>query len=102
MTVRELQNRMDSREFAEWIAFTQLDPFTEERADLRAGIVASTFANANLGKNQQPFKPSDFMPKYGEQVKQEMSPDDIWAKLMVFTRRHNKAQAKKRERGGVS
>ena len=47
---------------AEWIALDRVDPFGEWRADLRAGIVASTLANANRGKDTKVFAPKDFMP----------------------------------------
>ncbi len=48
---------------AEWIAYNQLEPIGEERADLRAGIIASTVANVHRGKRKA-FKASDFMPKF--------------------------------------
>lgn len=42
-----------------------MEPRGEERADLRAGIIASTIANANRDpKKTKPFKPGDFMPKF--------------------------------------
>lgn len=56
-----------SRELTEWAAFLQLEPHGEDRADLRAGIVASTIANANRKKGTRAFKPSDFMPKFEQQ-----------------------------------
>jgi alpha-D-ribose 1-methylphosphonate 5-triphosphate synthase subunit PhnH len=63
MTVRQLLDSLDSRELSEWIAFhTHIEPIGETRADLRTGIVASTLANVNRGKNQQPYKAIDFMP----------------------------------------
>lgn len=43
------------------MGFFKIDPFGEGRADLRMGIIASTIANVNRGK-QKPFKPADFMP----------------------------------------
>lgn len=49
------------------MAYYQLEPFGEERDDLRSGIIASTIANANRGKGQKPFKPSDFMPSVQEE-----------------------------------
>ena len=67
----ELSRRISERELAEWIAYYGLEPWGEERADLRAGIVASTVANTNRGGNNRAHKPSDFMPKFdltGEQV----------------------------------
>ena len=53
---------MDSYELQEWIEYSKVEPL-EYRADLRAGIVASTLANVNRGKNQKAFKPEDFMPE---------------------------------------
>ena len=62
MTVRELLQRMGSDELSEWMAFYQLEPFGDYRADYRAGVVASTFANAHRAKDASPFRPEDFMP----------------------------------------
>lgn len=58
--------RIDSRELTEWFAYAQVEPFGEARADLRAGIVASTVANTarDTKKRQEPFKPSEFMPSF--------------------------------------
>ncbi len=62
----ELLARSSSRELTEWMAYFQLDPFGEERADLRAGIVASTVANSQRGRKGVAFKPKDFMPKFSD------------------------------------
>ena len=67
-SVAELLERLSSRELAEWMAFAQLEPFGEERADLRSAIVASTMANAWRGKRQGPFTPKDFMPRFDPKV----------------------------------
>ncbi|WP_444541694.1 phage tail assembly protein T [Andreprevotia chitinilytica] len=39
-----------------------MEPWDEERADLRAGIVASTLANCHRAEGIDPFTPLDFMP----------------------------------------
>lgn len=62
MTARELLKRMGSDELSEWMAFYQLEPFGDYRADYRSGVVASTFANAHRAKDASPFRPEDFMP----------------------------------------
>lgn len=64
MTVEEMLTRMSSRELTEWMAYAQLEPFGEARGDLRAGIVASTIANANRDAKKQPhpYTPHQFMP----------------------------------------
>ena len=62
MPVRELLSRVGSDELTEWMAFYQLEPFGEVRADLRSGVVAATFANAHRTKDARAFTPEDFMP----------------------------------------
>jgi len=57
-------------ELAEWMAYEELEPFGEARADMRAGIIAATFANVHRRKGARPFKPIDFMPKFDRQPEQ--------------------------------
>jgi hypothetical protein len=57
---------MSSREFAEWMAYYALEPWGEERADLRAGIVAAAAIAPWTKKGSTPPRPSDFMPKFGQ------------------------------------
>ncbi len=59
-------SQMDARELAEYMAFDLIEPVGELRADMRAGIVASTIANCNRGRGQSAFSPSDFMPYFKE------------------------------------
>lgn len=62
LPVREMLASMGSDELTEWMAYYQLEPFGDYRADYRSGVVASTFANAHRPKDAGPFKPEDFMP----------------------------------------
>jgi len=55
----------------EWIAFHSLEPWGEERADLRAAIVASTIANVNRAKGQPAFKVADFMPEFDRAARRQ-------------------------------
>ena len=71
MPVREMLARMGSDEFSEWLAFYQLEPFGDYRADYRSGVVASTFANAHRAKDASPFRPEDFMPFMEKQAIQQ-------------------------------
>ena len=64
-TVRELLERLDAQELAEWTAYADLEPWGEERADLRSGIHAAATVNLWRGKGQRPAQASDFMPKFG-------------------------------------
>lgn len=59
---RELLRRLTARELAEYEELYRIDPWGPARADLAAGIVASTIANVNRDpKRGEPFRPSDFM-----------------------------------------
>lgn len=65
--------RCDSREFSEWQAFYGIEPWGEERADLRMGIMASVIANAHRDpKKSRPFKPRDFMPNFDPPKQQDV------------------------------
>ena len=87
---------MPYAEFIQWIARYQLSPFGDERADLRAGIVASTVANCHATRRSKAFEPADFMPKFEGSAKrgtERMSDAEMAAKFAAFAKRHN-ARAK--------
>ena len=83
MTVGELLERIEARELTEWMAFYQLEPFGEQRADLRAGIVTAMIANVNRDKKKRrkPHKPQDFMPQF-DRPQRAASWDEIKRGLM--------------------
>lgn len=63
MPVRMMLAQMSSADLTEYMAFEQIDgPIGEMRADLRAGIVASTVANHSMSPPRTPSRPADFMP----------------------------------------
>lgn len=66
----ELLARISSRELTEWMLYYQVEPFGEERGDLRSAVVAATVANTQRGKKGRPFKPAAFMPQF-EKARQE-------------------------------
>ena len=53
-------NEIPMRLFLEWVAYFHVEPFGEERDDLRTGILASTMANVMSTKGKS--VPMDFMP----------------------------------------
>ena len=61
MSVRQLLASMDSCEITEWIAYDQLEPFGEQREDLRVGQICSTVANHSFSPPTKPRKPTDYM-----------------------------------------
>ena len=64
--VDALLSSLSSRQLTEWMAYDQLEPFGERRADLRMAVLASLIANANRDpdKRREPFTPADFMPRF--------------------------------------
>lgn len=87
MTVREAQQRIDAREFAEWIAYSNINPFGEWRGDLRMAITTATIANANRGKKVRRYKPKDFMPQFH---KPKQTSVEMFSVLKQFTAAHRK------------
>ncbi len=83
MTVGELLNRANSRELTEWRAYYSLEPFGEERADLRAGIIAATIANIYRDKNTKAYKPVDFIPQFDKPKQQD------WQSMLAQVRMIN-------------
>lgn len=72
-SVREVEATMSSHEIAEWMAYYRINPWGEDRADLRSGVVASTIANVNRDPNKgRPFSPRDFMPYHQKQEQDRM------------------------------
>lgn len=57
MTVSELDSRMSSREFAEWMVYSQIEPFGPVRQDYHASLISTVIANSNGSK----MKPEDFI-----------------------------------------
>lgn len=64
--VDAMLRKISSRQLTEWMAFSKLEPFGEERADLRMGILAALIANVNRDPKKQPapYEPDDFMPNF--------------------------------------
>lgn len=70
MSVKRAQREVDSAEFAEWMAYAEVEPFGPEREDQRAGIVAALIANVNRDskKRPEPYDVEDFLPRWETRV----------------------------------
>ena len=74
---------MSGLEFAEWLAFYSLEPFGEERGDLRMGILASLYANAHRDtRKAKTYEPKDFIPTFNEPA-QSMEEQMAIAQMMA-------------------
>lgn len=80
---------MSSQEFAEWMAFFQLQPFGEWRSDFRNANLMALITNVmTRSKDSDPVKPAqDFMPDFvkalDEAEEQEQIPEHerLWQKI---------------------
>lgn len=77
--MRELLARLDSRELAEWLAFYNLEPFGDVRADYRSAIIAQQVHNGNCTRRSDMRKVDAFLPV--KQRKRPMTFKDIGAML---------------------
>jgi len=71
-----------------WEAYYRIDPWGEERADIRSAIIAYTFALAHSKRGRKP-KLVDFMPNY-ERVENRRSgmPDKQFAANLLKIFKH--------------
>ena len=58
MTVADLAERMTAAEEAHWIALYKLDPWGEQRDDMRSALISQLIHNSN---SRKPKKLEDFM-----------------------------------------
>src|SRR5688572_19982987 len=78
MTLDELGRRMSSRELSEWMAFDSIEPIdSDKRAELSAGIIASTLANCHLKRGAKALRPVEFMPDWDGTRKASQSADEM-------------------------
>jgi hypothetical protein len=90
---------MSVDEFEGWIGFDQIDPIGAFRADLNAATIAQTIANCNRGKNQRPYKRTDFMPFYEAPKATNEEIGDaflVWGRQMKARLEQKKRRASKR------
>lgn len=75
---------MTMKQLEEWAEYSSIEPFGEERADLRAGIVASAVLNANRSKStDKVWSAQDFLMKFGKEDEANQPYTDVekWEKL---------------------
>ncbi len=78
---------IDSAEFAEWLAYHEIEPFTVDRSEYILCTIAAILANVHRGKGTAVYKPEDFMPQYGK--KKRDSSEDIETKLRAIFNGNN-------------
>lgn len=69
------------QEFREWRAYYDLEPFGEERQDLRIASIVSTMVNLVRKKGKPPIKIRDAMLRIGEPPAKKRRP---WEQLKAM------------------
>ena len=82
----ELQERMTSKEFVEWMAYERIDPFGSTREDIRSAIIAMTIHNKDRRRGQTPAKISDFIPTFSRPGIQQVP--EMQTEILEFARTH--------------
>lgn len=54
-----------SRQLGEWMAYYELEPFGQDRADIPAAVVAAQVANTIPRKGGRAVSPNDYLPMIG-------------------------------------
>lgn len=74
---------MSSRELTELEAFYEIDPWGEQRADMRNALLCAAIVNANRGRKRRATHPKTFMlyPDKGARV---TDPQDMMAMLKAI------------------
>ena len=80
--IRELQDRVSSKDFALYQAFDKVDPIGMSRFDMGVGIICQIMAQLQGAKNT---KVSDFMPDYDGTLRPKKTPDQMWSVMRMFT-----------------
>jgi hypothetical protein len=81
MTRAELLSRISAKELRDWEIFAAVEPFGEERADIRSATICCILANINRDpKKTSAFEIKDFLPKFDPP--EPMTPDEIKAHLL--------------------
>lgn len=55
---------LNSRDVADWIAYSNIEPFGASHDELLHGMRCALYANSHIRDGEPPPTPSDFMPSY--------------------------------------
>ena len=86
MSVARAQREIDAREFAEWMAYDNIEPFGEQRADWRIAQLCCLVANS-LGGKGPPATLKEFMMDTSRKVRQ--SAGQMLAVMRSYVAGHN-------------
>lgn len=74
---------MDAEEFSWWLAYYEMQPFGDDREDLRAAVQTSTLANIHRKKGAKPIKPEDVFSNL-KRHRREQTSEEMKAACMAW------------------
>lgn len=77
-----MQERISYSEFIDWMAYAQIEPLPEARADLRNALLLLLLAHINKGKRGKKLKLETFLPDWWRDRK---DPRRLAAKFRALT-----------------
>jgi hypothetical protein len=89
MSVSEAQSKIDSAEFAEWCAYSNIVPFYQDRSEYLLAVIAATLINVNRKKNSKAVKAEDFLHIYQTRKPRDTA-DEMYIKLRAMFNGNNK------------
>ena len=84
VNVQKMLRSMTAKQFVEWAAYAQLEPFDEMRADYRAAYISSMIFNmAVAAKDRKPL--NDFLLKWDSES-EPPKPKQTWQEQQAIAR----------------
>lgn len=74
-TVQELSDTMDVEEFLRWAAYAAVEPFGEQRQDVRNAMLMALTANLQRPKGKAAIPVEKFLPKFRQ--RRPMTMDEL-------------------------
>lgn len=68
-------------QFREWMAYAEIEPFDERRADLRSAMVTWAIVNVNRKRGSSIIPVDTFMPKFDDDV---AKPAKSWQEMKAI------------------
>ena len=99
MTVRQLLDRVDSRELTDWEAYDRLEPVGERMTQLMVGQLTATITNLLKQKGKKDVTAEELMPRW---VEAEDGEQDwrAWRRQLEIMTKAMKTETKKEAKHG--
>jgi hypothetical protein len=77
---------MTAVQLREWMTFMDLEPFGEDREDLRFGTISQILKNVHRDtrRHPKPFELSDCVVPGGDQFTQQQRPRQTWQEMKMI------------------